>query len=259
MDELDPQTRRLLDAARPMFSPSPQELASLRERLGDPPPDGGGGGGAGGTPAALWVVVAVTIVLAVGVGLALRLPPGVGARAKPMMPSLQPGASAPASAPEVDDGSSREPADVTAQPPEDRVRDEPPSPTTRTGPSKPAAAPPDPRSSTRDPPAPPQADLPESLQPKDPGGPSLTEELELLVRSRQAVRASQWKRVRALHREHTRRFPQGSFAEESAVLDLVAACSLHADGAQERAWEYLSASPRFASRVEAACAVGADP
>lgn len=106
------------------------------------------------------------------------------------------------------------------------------------------------RSVRRDPPP-----VPEEPAPEEPVAADSSAEIELLKRSRVAVRDQAWSTVERLVQEYRARFPDGRFQEEIAALEVIARCkSTTPDRATRWGQRYLAGGhDMFRRRVSEAC------
>ena len=227
MDELRHNAKSLLERARPDFSPSAQEVQALRARLtlGPVPPDGGGGsGGAANWGTYLGIAVVVALIGGGAALVATRDRAPVTASVEPSLPASIPRLKSPPVA-----ASAEEPVPVTPSP----------APQTVAPPRARKAAPP-----------------PSAEKPRD----RFNEELELITRSRRALKGRDFATARKAAAAYLERFPRGSFREEAEVLRLVARCRSGRDATTaDRARAYASGKDNaFARRVRKAC-LDSDP
>lgn len=251
MAELESQAKALLERAKPAFSPRPEDLARLQERLGLSDPPGGGGGGSPPPAAGLktsWKLAASLVVGAVLAGGAigtsvLRSDPSPRALGKGQVMATKPDAvqrSMPTWHPRPW---------TLEQPAADGI----PDPlANKVAPPTPRRAQPTPQvQNDRQP-----RERPAEAQVAAPAS-SLSEELELITAARRALRARHFTQTQDLATRYREEFPAGAFGEEAEVLSLVAECGL-ALGPQSQgaARAYLErSSGRFSQLVRHACSV----
>ncbi|MGH1342135.1 MAG: hypothetical protein ACRBN8_11315 [Nannocystales bacterium] len=235
MDELNPNARALLDAARGASSPTSQEVAALRDRLGfaaPPPPSQ-----SAPEPSAPQTSILRRIVVG-GVAAAALGAAGLAATASRPAPSrLDPIATyvpeQRAPAPHIETPQPRQ--DVTAHE-SSAPNEDPPSvqrPRKRRGSTKNAAT-------------------SAAAQPK---GSDLQAELALIVKARRALTAGNNSSAKTTAQTYAREFPTGAFVEEAEVLKLIASCNLRSTPATtKRAQAYVErGASSFAQRVRKSC------
>jgi len=247
-DELTPETRALLGAARGADDPADGDRDRVRARvlaaIGAGAAGTAGAGSAKAAPAAGGAAIAKLALLLLAVGgvatgayLALRGGGGGDAGARQPAPVI---AHEPAPAPEVLPELPPEPEPeleivMDAEPARDREPEGKPPRVKRPKPEAPEAA---------EPPAPSPAD-------------SLQAERALLAKANAALRDGNPDAALAALGEHQKKFPRGVLEEERAATTVLALCATgRASEGKKSRDRFLTAWPRsvHAARVRAACA-----
>jgi hypothetical protein len=284
MNELSPDEKELLRAARSALSPNEARIAAVRTmldaRVGASVMHAPGGGLAGQAAstvgAASWGaahVIALSLLAAASVGGALVLAsrhrlahdqtPALAAPSVPAAGAVAGSAlgERPALGPSM---SAEQPSLTPAQLPEASVSSRPAHPARRRyrpieepQVASPPASAPQPSPAAQD--SPPQADAPAAPAVQSPEVPddSLAHEISLLRAARAALEAGDPQEALALLHRHARLWPQGVLAEERLATRVLALCALRRFAEARTAAHQLESvaphSPHLA-RVRASCA-----
>lgn len=251
---LDPELRRLVDAAKTDAGPDPRTharvLASIVAGLPAGPTDGGPSG-TDATPASASPVSGLgsltTLKLLVGGAIGTAAVAAAVTFAAPgpapIPPATTTTTSSAESPPRMPD-----PAPAASLPPTIATPSIEPTPTTTArGPeAKPRTTPPP---STPTPP-------PSALAPSSAAGPDpIRAELELVAAAEAALARGDDREALGITRTHRERHPEGQLALERDAIAAAAACGLHEPGAAKTAAAFLAAHPDAAAsaKVRARC------
>ena len=205
-DDLNPETRRLVDLARQARSPADSDKLRIAERLAVPLAAGAAAGSAAATAKATGGAVAATKAVTVGITAKLAAVVALGAVASAIIVGQTDSKHVPAAAPQQQQPQAQ-PAPVTAAPEPPAIApealapaaEEPAAPHKSAGPSGAASA-----------------------RPAD----ALAEEAALLHQAQAAWRAGQSAQALALASQHAQRFPRSQLANERDVLRVLSLCKL---------------------------------
>lgn len=189
-DDLNPETRRLVDLARQARTPGEGDKLRIAERLAVPLAAGIAAGSAAATAKAGGLSLGAKLAALVAVG-------AVGA-AVVVTRAPSPPSSAPSSAPVITQPAPSPPSVVAPEP----------------EPAEPAQIK-----------APEPAPAPKTIAPSK-SGDALAEEAALLHQAQAAWRAGQSAQALALANQHAQRFPRSQLANERDVLRVLSMCKL---------------------------------